>query len=890
MSFFLKYAGTFLLGMLLALTGWAQVLKGTVKDTSGKAVPYANVNLKGPSAAILEYAVCNAKGEFSLAIPAGTTQTGLIIEVTCIGFLKQNKTIGDASAPYNFVLNAAANQLKEVIVKDTRPFIGVNGDTTSYKVSDYANKQDRVIGDVIKKLPGVQVASDGKITYNGKAISNLYIGGDNLLDDKYNIATNTIPQGAVDKVQVLENNQPVKMLRDKTVSEDVAMNLTFKKDAKLQMVGQEAIGAGIPGKYDVNLNAMMFKDNYKAINYIKGNNIGVDVENDLVSHNLPDYLQRIDNNKPTTLLSTGTANDPDLPRNRYLFNQSGLINLNNLVHLKKDVLLRTNLYYLHDARLQDYEKFATVYLPNDTIKYDETQQNRRRPNILHGQFTLNINKDKYYLNDNLTGDYNHNTSYSALNTNGTPVNQVFKDNIADFSNELNLMQTFGTNNILEVYSYINHIAEPENLQIAPGLNPQIFNNGNPYNVLTQKVNLPTWFTNNYLGYKIPSNGITQTYHMGFSWQQQKLRSDLLATQLDNVNYAAVDSAHNDLSWRRQRLYTEAIYDYPGDKLKVNVTLPLYLQQISYSDANFALDKQTTHLYFNPRLYVKYQVSAENYFTLLYNFRNQIGSIADVYNGYILKDYRTLFANSASLTEQKDQSAAVGFNYRKAITLFFFSLSARYDHISANSISSDIINNSFEQNIVLPFANSTNSWLLSGYISKYLFPLRTTLSGGLSWRSSSTNRVQNNVLLPFSTIITTANASVETKVSGKIDFSYKAVYSQLSSKSAAAASPAAVRSFFQQATLGYNPLERLSFKLSGDDYYAHTGASNYQKYVFADASVKYTFAKPKMDVELNANNLFNTRKYNELLLAANTFSSSTYVIPGRIIWLKFYFNI
>ena len=86
------------------------------------------------------------------------------------------------------------------------------------------------------------------------------------------------------------------------------------------------------------------------------------------------------------------------------------------------------------------------------------------------------------------------------------------------------------------------------------------------------------------------------------------------------------------------------------------------------------------------------------------------------------------------------------------------------------------------------------------------------------------------------------------------------------------------------------MERLSFKLSGDDYYAHTGASNYQKYVFADASVKYTFAKPKMDVELNANNLFNTRKYNELLLAANTFSSSTYVIPGRIIWLKFYFNI
>jgi len=890
MSFLSKSASAFLIGMLLALTGMAQVIKGSVKDTTGRGVPYANMNLKGPTGTILAYTVSNVKGEFSLAIPAGTAQTGLTLEVTCIGFAKQNKPVTDVAAPYNFVLVAAANQLKEVIVKDFRPFIKTNGDTTSYRVTDYANKQDRVIGDVIKKLPGVQVASDGKITYNGKAISNLYIGGDNLLDDKYNIATNTIPQGSVDKVQVLENNQPVKMLRDKTVSEDVAMNLTFKKEAKLQMVGQEAIGAGIPGKYDINLNAMMFKDKYKAINYIKGNNIGVDVQEDLISHNLSDYLQRIDNNKPSTMLSTGTANDPDLPRNRYLFNKSGLINLNNLVHLKKDVLLRANLYYLHDTQFQDYQKLASVYLPNDTVNYAETQHNRRRPDILHCQFTLNINKDKYYLNDNLTGDYNHNTSYSALLTNGTPINQVFKDNIADFSNELNLMQTFRTNNILEVYSYINHIAEPENLQITPGLNPQIFNDGNAYNWLTQKVNVPTWFTNNYIGYKIPSNGITQTYHAGFSWQQQKLGSDLLATQFNSVSNAAIDSAINNLSWRRQRLYTEAIYDYPGDKLKVNVTLPLNLQQISYSDANFALNKQATHLYFNPRLYVKYQVSTENYFTLLYSFRNQIGSIADIYNGYVLKDYRTLFANNANLTEQKDQSAALGFNYRKALTLFFFSLSARYDHISANSISSSIINNSFEQNVVLPFANSTNSWLLSAYISKYLFPLRTTLSGGLSWRSGSSNQVQNNILLPFKTMTTTGNISVETKVSSMVDFSYKAVFSELSSKSAAAASPAAVRSFFQQATIGYNPLDKLSFKLSADDYYAHTGTSNSEKYIFADASVKYTFAKPKMDVELNSNNLFNTRKYNELYLSANTFTSSTYVIPGRIIWLKVYFNI
>jgi hypothetical protein len=39
------------------------------------------------------------------------------------------------------------------------------------------------------------------------------------------------------------------------------------------------------------------------------------------------------------------------------------------------------------------------------VKYNETQHNRSVPDILHTQFTLNINRDKYYLNDALLMDY-----------------------------------------------------------------------------------------------------------------------------------------------------------------------------------------------------------------------------------------------------------------------------------------------------------------------------------------------------------------------------------------------------------------------------------------------------------------------------------------------------
>ncbi|MEP6612472.1 MAG: carboxypeptidase-like regulatory domain-containing protein, partial [Mucilaginibacter sp.] len=306
-----KFALPALLFTLLAFSGLAQAIKGSVKDSTGKGIPYASINLKGPGSAIIAYTMSGTNGQFTLNLPLNAGKDGLKVEVSCIGFSKQAKALTDFTAPCNFTLAMAVNQLQGVIIKNTRPFLKTNGDTTGYKVSDYSSPQDRVIGDVIKKLPGVQVAADGKISYNGKAISNLYIGGDNLLDDKYNIATNTIPHGVVDQVQVIENHQPIKMLKDKVVSEDVALNLSFKKDAKLQLIGQETVGDGIPGKYDENLNAMMFKDNYKAINYLKGNNTGFDVAEDLISHNIQSYLQRIDNNKPGTMLSTGTAGDPD---------------------------------------------------------------------------------------------------------------------------------------------------------------------------------------------------------------------------------------------------------------------------------------------------------------------------------------------------------------------------------------------------------------------------------------------------------------------------------------------------------------------------------------------------------------------------------------------------
>ena len=210
---------------------------GTVRDSTGRAVPFATVNLKSKASnTIVAYTTTAANGSYGLSLPRGQNIDSLTAEVRSMGYKSQVKSI-TGTMQVDFVLQPSVNQLQAVVIKSSRPVLRVNGDTLSYNVSDFSNPQDRTIGEVIKKLPGITVAADGTISYNNKPISTVYIGGDNLLDDKYSMATNTIPQGVVDKVQVIQNDQPIKALQNKVMSDDVALNLSIKKGAKLQMVG-----------------------------------------------------------------------------------------------------------------------------------------------------------------------------------------------------------------------------------------------------------------------------------------------------------------------------------------------------------------------------------------------------------------------------------------------------------------------------------------------------------------------------------------------------------------------------------------------------------------------------------------------------------------------------
>lgn len=867
----------------------AQSIHGTVKDTTGNLISYAGISLITPERVVVAYTSTNENGLFSLSIPAANTGQPLLLEASVLGYKKQSKALTKFDISYDFLLSIDFKELKTVEIRDRRPNLKVRGDTINYKASDFTEDQDKVIGDVIKRLPGISVSDDGKISYNGKPISGFYIDGNNLLDDKYNIATTTVPNQIVDNVQIMEHHQPVKLLRRKSYSDDVALNITFKKNAKLALVGQAELGVGIPAKYEANVNGMTFKKRYNAVNYIKANNTGRDVSADLTAHNMAHYLKAHDYNPPDPLLSLGTAGNPNLPQSRILFNHSTLVNTNNLITLKKDIKVRTNINYLWDIRDQQYSKIEQIYALNDTVSYNERQKNKQRRNGFKAQLNINSNKDNSYLDNTLIGQSNILSAYSVLSSNGVNTHQDLENNRLDFSNELTYIKALNKKLTVNFYSYVNRITMPENLSITPGINDDLFNSGTSYKVLAQRTAIPTWIGNDYISLSLPIKHLIVSEKIGYSFQSQSLNSDMTLIQNDDAVTNAPDSSLNRLSWQKRRFYNELQTALVNSRFNFTVSLPVILQQTSYKDVQYELFQSAARFYFNPSMQSKFQTGVEHYLSFSYSLTNNTGTINDAYRAYILKNYRTLFANNSGLSEQKNQTATIGFFYRKAISLFFASINVSYRNRNANSITSTISTKDFQRRITLPYNDEAKGWDITGTISKYIFPLNTTITLNPTWQSNKQNIIQNGTLLPYKTHSLAFNAGWDTKISSAINVNFRSYIAAITNRSSVGKSISGLKQLNQHGEINYTIIRNLFLKLSGDYYSNRQQQFNNTNYFFCDFNVRLSFPKSRVSIELDTRNIFNTTSYNTIYLYGNVFSSDIYNIPGRTILGKIAFT-
>jgi len=136
-------------------------------------------------------------------------------------------------------MEGVANELylPEVVILAYKDPIYFIGDTLIFVADSFNVKQHAVVEDLLKKLPGVSVSPDGKITVNGTQIDRLFVDGDEFFGDDPNIALKNLDAKAVDKVKIYEQENPLSASGD---AENI-IDLTLKEDAKDSYFGRSSI-------------------------------------------------------------------------------------------------------------------------------------------------------------------------------------------------------------------------------------------------------------------------------------------------------------------------------------------------------------------------------------------------------------------------------------------------------------------------------------------------------------------------------------------------------------------------------------------------------------------------------------------------------------------------
>lgn len=869
-----------LLYLNIAHAQYSATIKGTVRDSLGKPVEAATVTLvKKSNGAGALFARTDKDGNYHFTLIEQLQQEQLAVKVSYVGMLRVQKDVTDFQRPIDFSLHPEPQQvLPEVKVK-SRVFVVQKSDTISFTADFFRDSTDRVLGDLIKRIPGIQVDDNGAIKYNGKYLNNFYIEGDDLLDGKYNIATDNIPSKDVDKVEVIEHNQHIKMLNGVVPSDEPALNIRLKDKSKLKWINNADLAAGTPSKYSGKVNSMAFKPKIKAINEVDANNIGKDLSNGLVSHYGGDGTA-------SPMLNIDASRPAGIRQNRYLFNKNQLVNINDMYKLRSGSSIRLNAYYLHDEQPFSNNSVTTYYLPSgDTVGYTERQDSRQKMNRVQASLSYITNNDKQYFTETLFADVSSNSNNVATETNGQSIQQYLKSTLNGFSNNLNGVWKIAGKHIVNYSSIIGYTRNPQGFRILPGWQQEIFNSGNDYQQTLQHTNQPSWSTTNSLNSIIKIGEWTFNNVLGFSYSHQKLQSDISLLQNDN-SWTVPAGFRNRLVWDNISVSLTPNAMWERDRNRINILVPVSYNYIHYRDTSTVTSDKVNKVFANPNIKYRLLIGKEHELSAGYSYGNSISGIENVYAAGILQNYRSISATRMPLLLGYVNNYNLRFAYKKTLKLFFWNIGTTYATSHSYYIISSTINNQVSQAVALPMGNDGQSWKISTDVSKYLFALKTTLNASVGLGKSKAQQMQNDVLFGVSNWSNNYSLGLSPRLIDWLRIELNADYmTGTSSSRAVGYSDQKTSQWKQTSALNILLFGRLSAQFSSEYYASYLNKQRLAECLFLDTYLNYRFYKPDLELRLSCNNLVNEKNFRVVNASTNVVSSREYQLQPRMLLLS-----
>ncbi len=854
------------------------ILTGHVINDKKEPVFNASVVLMRMSDSLtLNYTFTDDKGQYKLITE--NKEEKWLLTVYGFNIARQTKTIGNKSQIVDFDVIEQALQIREVSVKSEKIWGG--SDTVNYVVDAFRDTTDLVIADVLKKMPGIEVKDDGKVEYKGKPISKFYIENMDMLQGRYNLATTNIAASDVASVQVMENHQEVKALKDIQFSDNVALNLKLKENAKGTFALMADLGAGWADslQYEGGLTGMYFAKRNQFLGTMKANNAGTNL---------------VDNENVTTypLASMVKPSAPDISGARHTLNRSQGVTYNSLHKLQNEAELSYNLILSGDRNRKSSESRTLYILPDDTLNLAERMQSMETARMLEGSVNYSLNKDLDYLRINLIVSGHRNWG-EGLVDNGDLIRQ--EENYQSLCAKANIhwirKSRHDPESGVEINSNTSYGTLPYGLQVAPGCFPEVLNGGEDYALTLQNIGFQSFKSENFLRFltNVVWKRLRIMPYFNFIMEEQSLNSSLtgqnadgMAIQFDGNQFS------NDIRWHKYQPAAGAYFTYGRRRVNVTLVVPVQLRYLQLDDRIGNASGKHFNVLTQPSLSFHYDFSHKWKVNTKIATYNSTPSLRTLYSGYILQNYRTLSHYDCPLADTYGANGSLAFSYKNIMKYVFGEFSVNYNRYRNEVMYSQ----NFEGNTMVINAIELPSW--GDYMSVSLYG-----SKGFNWKRLNINAkcsyglgrspqlVQDQVATYYNQGWN-ANLTASIAITDYIFFNNKGSWSRMtSSLGGFNAGSQPIVSLVDNANLSVVLPFGLSVTPSVEFYHTRS-ATQIDNFVLLDCSLGYTFRKIKFSLDVN--NILDTKSFVYSYYSGIYGYYSAYSIRPRSVMLTARFKV
>ena len=838
--------------LLMTCSAFAQKeVTGRLTDKqTGEALVGANVMVKNAEGKLVKFATTREDGTFLIKLSAWSK--GMTIHVSMVGMKTYTAPLSEEMKKLDIRMEEDTQELKEVIVKAGR--IRESGDTVTYRVSGFAQKQDRSIGDVLQRMPGIDVASNGKIQYQGVDINKFYIEGSDLLEGKYGIATNGISHDAIGAVEVLENHQPMQVLSGLSFSDQAAINLKLKDKAKATWLLNGHIGGGWSnqpkeGLWNGEAFLMAVMANYQTITTVKSNNTGMDLRNQVI-----DFLSGGRGTNLGDYFSVQLPSTPNLSRDRTTFNRSWMLSSSHLWKVKKGEMKAQIDYYNHRATASSAST-STYYLDNGEKMIRESREGTEHGKQLTGKFIIEANEKTHYLNNTLQTELNWDDIRTSM-TGTLPNSQYAKMPDYYVANRLHVIKRFGGKHLVTFSSVNEWESKPQRLSVEYPDESRF----------SQRISNHAFYTNERASYGFYLKGFNLSLEGGIQGYLRDMESNLE----DAVN----GNTTGDVTTNYLSLYASPKLEYALKKVELTLQYPFNYTLYKF---NGRIGNQSEYFH-SPSLKVRWSPNPRFSVTVTGGLGRSPMSLQNIHDEAILSDYRTFTQGVEDFYTNSRKQISGRVQYRDTPRGFFANAIlmkswSNTPYKTSQHFVDDFIFHSYEAS-----PSRSQSLNIMGNVSKTLDFMRGSIAVNGGYSRMANNMVSENVPTLYHNTTWNLGGRINGSLSNYVYWSYNIKYSN-SQLSMNREEMQSLDRYTHSFSMNISPIDVLSWETEGEYYRNEVAESNYKNLFLLDTKLTWQISK-RMELMASVNNLFNRKEYTYTTYNNLSSIESTRYLRGR----------